>query len=82
MRMRWWCWWIYKFFKSDLAEELPETATICSQEKRVSDFEKTLIIPHSVGSIDAFFCAICHAIRQEKTEKVDQCNNFQDEIGT
>ena len=28
------------------------------------------------------FDAICYVIRYEKTEKVDQCNNFQDEIGT
>ena len=52
-----------QIFQIGFMEELPETVTICSQEKRVSDFEKSLIIPHCVGSIDAFFCAICHAIR-------------------
>ena len=45
------------------------------------DFEKSLGIPHGVGSIDSFFYAICYAIRYEKTEKLDQCNNFQDDIG-
>ena len=42
-----------------------------------------MITPHGVGSIDSFLYAICYAISYEKkTEKVDQCNNFQDEIGT
>ena len=46
------------------------------------DFEKSLVVPHGVGSIDSFSYAICYARSYEKTEKVDQCNNFQDEIGT
>ena len=70
------------FSNPDLAEELPETVTFCGQEKRVNDFEKSLIIPRGVGSIDSFFYAICYAIRYEKTVKVDQYNNFQDKIGT
>ena len=70
------------FSNPDLAEELPETVTFCGQEKRVIDFEKSLLIPHGVGSIDSFSYAICYARSYEKTEKVDQCNNFQDEIGT
>ena len=45
------------------------------------DFEKSSVIPHGVGSIDSFSCAICYARSYEKTEKVNQCNNFQDEIG-
>ena len=43
------------FSNPDLAEELPETVSFCSQEKRVSDFEKSLVIPHGVGSIDSYF---------------------------
>ena len=70
------------FSNPDLAEELPETVTFCGQEKRVNDFEKSLIIPRGVGSIDSFFYAICYAIRYEKTVKVDQYNNFQDKIET
>ena len=70
------------FSNPDLAKELPETVTFCSQDKRVSDFEKGLVIPHGVGSIDSFFNAICYAIRYKKTEKVGQCNNFHDETGT
>ena len=70
------------FSNPDLAEELPETVTFRGQEKRVSDFEKSLLIPHCDVSIDSFFYAICYAIRYQKTEKVDQCNNFEDGIGT
>ena len=44
----------------------------------MSDF----VIHHGVGSIGSFFYEICYAILYEKTEKVDQYNNFQDEIGT
>ena len=73
---------VINFSNRDLAEELPETVTFCGQEKRVIDFEKSLLIPHGVGSIDSFSYAICYARSYEKTEKVDQCNNFQDEIGT
>ena len=69
------------FSNPDLAEELPETATFGGQEKRVIDFEKSLVVPHGVGSIDSFSYAICYARSYEKTEKVNQCNNFQDEIG-
>ena len=29
-----------------------------------------------------FFNAMCYAICHQKTEKLDQCNDFQDEIGT
>ena len=65
------------FSNPELAEELPETVTFCSQEERVRDLEKSLVIPHGVGSIDSIFYAICYAIRYEKTEKLDQCNNFQ-----
>ena len=70
------------FSNPDLVEELPETATFCVQEKRVNDLEKSLLIPNDVGSIDSFFNTNCYAICYEKTEKVDHCNNFQDEIGT
>ena len=71
------------FSNPDLAEELPETVTFCGQEKRVIDFEKSLLIPRwVVGSIDSFSFAICYARSYEKTEKVDQRNNFQNEIGT
>ena len=57
------------FSNPDLAEELPETVTFCGQEKRVSNFEKGLVIPHGVGSIDSFFNAICYAIRYKKKQK-------------
>ena len=70
------------FSNPDLAEEFPETVTFCGQEKRVSDLEKSLVIPQGVGSIDSFCYANCSAIRYKKQEKVDQCNSFQDEIGT
>ena len=70
------------FSNTDLSEELPEITTFCGSEKRVSDFEKTLVIPHGVGSIDSFFMQFCYSIRYEKTEKVDQCDNFREEIGT
>ena len=74
---------VINFSNRDLAEELPETVTFCGQEKRVIDFEKSLLIPRwVVGSIDSFSFAICYARSYEKTEKVDQRNNFQDEIGT
>ena len=66
------------FWNPDLAEELLETVTFCGQEKRVSYF----VIHHGVGSIGSFFYEICYAVLYEKTEKVDQYNNFQDEIGT
>ena len=74
---------VINFSNRDLAEELPETVTFCGQEKRVIDFEKSLLIPRwVVGSIDSFSFAICYARSYEKTEKVDQRNNFQNEIGT
>ena len=44
------------FSNQDLAEELPETVTFCGQGKRVSEFEKCLVILHDVGSIDSFLC--------------------------
>ena len=40
------------FSNPDLAEELPETVTFCGQEKRVSNFEKRLVIPHCNVFID------------------------------
>ena len=69
------------FSNPDLAGELPETVTFWGQEKRVSDFEKSLVVAQGVGSIESFFYSICYPIRYEKTEKVDKCDNFQDEIG-
>ena len=48
----------------------------------MSDFGKRLVISHGVGSIDSFFYAVCCAIHHEKTEKVDQYDNFQNKIGT
>ena len=56
------------FSNPDLAEELPETVTFCGQEKRVIDFEKSLLIPHGVGSIDSFSYAICYARSCDKQE--------------
>ena len=47
----------------------------------MSDFEKSLVVAQGVGSIESFFYSICYPIRYEKTEKVDKCDNFQDEIG-
>ena len=69
------------FSNADLAEKLPEITTFCSSEKRLSNFEKRLLISHGVGSIDSFFYAVCYAIRYEKTIKVDQCRNFKGEVG-
>lgn len=54
---------------TDLAEELPEFTTFYGSENRVSDFEKTLLIPHEVRSRDSFFYAVCYSIRYEKTGK-------------
>ena len=51
-----------------------------AQKKTESDFKKSLLIPHGVGSVDSFFNGVCYAIRYKKTEKVDQCDNFNDEI--
>ena len=48
----------------------------------MSDVEKILVIPHGVGSVDSFFYAVCYSIRYEKTEKVDKCDNFGEEIAT
>ena len=36
----------------------------------------------ALGLYIHFFNAICYAICHQKTEKLDQCNDFQDEIGT
>ena len=69
------------FSNADLAEKLSEITTFCGSEKRLSDFEKSLLIPQGVWSIDSFFYAVCYAIRYKKTGKVDHCDNFKDEIG-
>ena len=46
----------------------------------MSDFEKRLVISHGVGSIDSFIMQFVMQFIMEK-QKVDQYDNFQNEIG-
>ena len=55
-------------FSNDLVEELPEIMEFSGLQKRINEFEKTLLIPHGVGSIDSFFDAVCYAIRYAKVK--------------
>ena len=71
-----------------MAEEFPEIIEFSRSQKRINEFEKTLLIPHGVGSIDSFFYAVCYAIRYAKVKKnrpiiepiYNRCDKFQSEI--
>ena len=40
---------------NNLVDEFPEIIEFSGSQKIINEFEKTLLIPHGVGSIDSFF---------------------------
>ena len=62
---------------NDLVEELPEIIEFSCLQKRINEFEKTLLIPHGVGSIDSFFMLFAMQFVMLTQKKQTHVMNFK-----